>query len=60
MRSDKQELGFLTSDKTLIEAKYNAKLEGKQKDGFDAFPAKRKHVLKLLRDIDVVDTIWET
>lgn len=60
VRSGEQELDFLTSDKTLIEAKYNAELEGKQKDAFDGFPAKRKHVLKSVRDIDVIDSIWET
>ena len=59
VRSGEQELDFLTSDKTLIEAKYNAELEGKQKDAFDAFPATRKHVLKSVRDIDVIDGIWE-
>lgn len=60
VRSGEQELDFLTSDETLIEAKFNAELEGKQKDAFDAFPAKRKHVLKSVRDIDVIDRIWET
>jgi predicted AAA+ superfamily ATPase len=60
VRSGGQELDFLTSDETLIEAKFNAELEGKQKDAFDAFPAKRKHVLKSVRDIDVIDRIWET
>jgi predicted AAA+ superfamily ATPase len=60
VRSGEHELDFLTSDNTLIEAKYNTELEGKQKKAFDAFPAKRKRVLTSVRDISVIDEIWET
>ena len=60
VRSGEHELDFLTSDNTLMEAKYNAELEGKQKEAFDAFPAERKRVLTSVRDISVIDEMWKT
>lgn len=53
------ELDFLTEDGTLIEAKYNADLFGRQKEAFERFDARRKFVLRNIADTKDIDAFWE-
>jgi uncharacterized protein len=57
--TDRNELDFLTDDGTLIEAKYNATLEGTQKEAFDRFPASRKAVIQSVRDLPAIERLWD-
>lgn len=46
------EVDFLTEDKTLIEVKYNAELNPKQKELFDSFVAKKKIVIHNIAELE--------
>ncbi len=48
------EIDFFTKGKTLIEVKYNQKLEGKQKEVFDNAKAKKKIIITGVKDIEKV------
>lgn len=57
--SERHELDFITSDRTLIEAKYNAEIEGEQKRAFDSYPAERKRVIRSVHDLPELEHLWE-
>ena len=50
------EIDFITEDGILIEAKYNSKLNEKQKKLFDGFEAKEKYVLNGFEGFALVDS----
>jgi len=54
-----QELDFLTEDNTLIEAKFNDDLRGRQKESFEKFPAHRKHLIRSVRELSLLDELWK-
>lgn len=56
---DGVEIDFLTEDDTLIESKYNTELKGEQLEVFQNHPARRKYVINSVKDLSVVDTLWE-
>ena len=58
IRVDSIELDFFTEDKTLIEAKYNADIEGKQAALYDSFEAKRKRVIRSVKEVETIDAMW--
>jgi uncharacterized protein len=60
VRQGQNELDFLTEDGTLIEAKYNAELSGAQLEAFNGFPADRKHTITSVRDLKIIEELWET
>ncbi len=53
------EIDFITQDETLIEAKYNAAMEGRQQEVFDNHPARRKYVIDSVRSLAVIDELWD-
>jgi uncharacterized protein len=53
------EIDFITQDGTLIEAKYNAAMEGRQQEVFDNHPARRKYVIDSVRSLAVIDELWD-
>lgn len=54
---DGNEIDFITSDKILIESKYNAKLNEKQKILFDKFDADKKMVIDSVKNLKLLDEI---
>lgn len=59
VRVEQNELDFLTADDTLVEAKYNAVLEGRQKNAFQAYPAARKRVITSVQELQALEELWE-
>lgn len=57
--SGRNELDFLTGDRTLIEAKYNTSIEGAQKLAFAEFQAPRKVLIQSVRDLPTLERLWE-
>jgi len=57
---DRNELDFLTGDRTLIEAKYNTSIEGAQELAFEEFAAKRKVLIQSVQDLPTLESLWET
>jgi predicted AAA+ superfamily ATPase len=51
------EIDFITQNGILLEAKYNSKLNDKQKKLFDAFDAKEKHVINAYEGFALLDTL---
>jgi len=60
VKIEQNELDFLTSDGTLVEAKYNSEIQGKQKEVFDTFDAERKVVVGSVGDLVELTKGWET
>lgn len=54
---DGSEIDFITSDKILIESKYNAEISGKQKNLFDSFEAKEKMLIDAVDKLKLLDGI---
>jgi len=54
------EIDFLTEDDTLIEAKYNAEMDGEQLRLFQDHPARRKYLINSVKGLSVIDELWET
>ncbi len=54
------EIDFLTEDGTLIEAKYNAEMDGEQLQIFQNHPARRKYLIDSVKGLSVIDELWET
>lgn len=54
---DGVELDFLTEDGTLLEAKYNAKLTGKQLQAFQKHPAQQKLLINTVESMSIIDTL---
>lgn len=54
---DGNEIDFITSDKILIESKFNAEIKGKQKELFDGFDAKQKIVIDSVNKLHILDEI---
>ncbi|MBI9097522.1 MAG: ATP-binding protein [Spirochaetaceae bacterium] len=54
---DGNEIDFITSDKILIESKFNAEIKGKQKELFDSFDAKQKIVIDSINKLHILDEI---
>lgn len=54
---DGNEIDFITSDKILIESKFNAEIIGKQKELFDRFDAKQKIVIDSVNKLHILDEI---
>ncbi|HOT75064.1 MAG TPA: ATP-binding protein [Candidatus Wallbacteria bacterium] len=48
------EIDFITSDKTLIEVKYNSDFNLKQKALFESFNAKNKIIIKNIHDVELL------
>lgn len=48
------EIDFITSDKTLIEVKYNSDFNPKQKALFESFNAKNKIIIKNIHDVELL------
>jgi len=48
------ELDFITSDKTIIEVKYNGDFNGKQKALFDKMKANKKFIIKNIHDLELL------
>jgi uncharacterized protein len=55
VRTEGNEIGFLTEDRTLIEAKYGGELEGAQKRAFEEYPASRKLVVRSVHDLPILE-----
>ena len=53
------ELDFLTEDDTLVEAKYNSQIEGKQLQLFEGYQARRKVVVDSVPALSELDELWE-
>jgi len=53
------EIDFLTRDGTLIEAKYNARMDGAQLDVFQNLPARRKIVLDSVKALSRLDGLFK-
>jgi len=49
------ELDFITSDKTIIEVKYNSDFNEKQKALFDKMKANKKIIIKNIHDLELLD-----
>jgi len=45
------ESDFLTSGKTLIEAKYHSQMPKKQQDLFNTYPAKKRVIITGIKDL---------
>lgn len=56
---DGHEIDFLTSDNLLIEAKYNAELQGKQKLLFDTFQADKKLLVNSVENLSLLTEILQ-
>jgi uncharacterized protein len=52
-------IDFITQDGTLIEAKYNSAMQGKQQEVSDNHPARRKYVIDSVRSLTVIDELWD-
>ncbi|NQU80371.1 MAG: ATP-binding protein [Bacteroidetes bacterium] len=51
------EIDFFTSDKILIESKYNAELNGKQRQLFDTFKAEKKLIVDSVNKLYLLDDL---
>jgi uncharacterized protein len=54
---DGNEIDFITSDKILIESKYNAEIKGTQKELFDKFDANKKIIIDSVNKLDLLDEL---
>lgn len=54
---DGNEIDFITSDKILIESKFNVEIKGKQKELFDSFDAKQKIIIDSVNKLHILDEI---
>lgn len=52
------EIDFLTEDGTLIEAKYNKEMDGKQLSTFQNHPAQRKFLINSMAGLSIIDELW--
>ena len=59
VRDGELELDFLTQDGTLVEAKYNTELVGRQRELFDQYVANRKQVISSVKDLPSIEELWE-
>lgn len=54
---DGNEIDFITSDKILIESKYNAEIKGSQKELFDKYDAGKKIIIDSVNKLDLLDEL---
>ena len=53
------EIDFLTTDNTLIESKYNTEMHGDQLKVFQNYPARRRYLINSVKDLSIIDELWE-